>query len=303
MNPSITQSRRWSFTWLSSLLFSAFALAFLLGMIVLFCWQSIPVWRQEEMSYLTGHAWFYRQHQFGIAPMIYGSLMVAIIALLVAVPLGLGTAIFTAEFLPARGRLIVKVVVELLSGIPSVVYGLLGILLLRNWVYDLLQRFDPLNGDTLLTAGLLLGVMVLPTIMTLTDDALRSVPAAQRHAARGLGLTQTETILSVTLPQAASGIFSAILLGLGRALGETIAVFLVVGRQDNQWPTSLFSLRPVIESGQTLTSKLGGAETNIAYGDPLHWAAIVGLGLVLLVMTLLLTFISLRLIRRKEHHA
>ncbi len=300
LNPS---SRRWNYTWLSSLLFSGLAVAFLLGMVVLFCWQSIPVWRHEGAAYLTGHVWFYRHHQFGLAPMIYGSLLVALIALVIAVPLGLGTAIFTAEFLSPRLRLAVKVVVELLSGIPSVVYGLLGILLLRNWVYELLQRFDPLNGDTLLTAGILLGVMVLPTVMTLADDALRGVPAAQRIAARGLGLTQTETIFSVTLPQAASGIFSAVLLGLGRALGETIAVFLVVGRQDNQWPEALFSLRPLIESGQTLTSKLGGSETNIAYGDPLHWAAMVGLGLVLLVMTLLLTLISIRLARRKDADA
>jgi phosphate transport system permease protein len=300
LNPS---SRRWSYTWLSSLLFSGLAVAFLLGMVVLFCWQSIPVWRHEGAAYLTGHAWFYRHQQFGLTPMIYGSLLVALIALVIAVPLGLGTAIFTAEFLSPRLRLAVKVVVELLSGIPSVVYGLLGILLLRNWVYELLQRFDPLNGDTLLTAGILLGVMVLPTVMTLADDALRGVPAAQRIAARGLGLTQTETIFSVTLPQAASGICSAVLLGLGRALGETIAVFLVVGRQDNQWPEALFSLRPLIESGQTLTSKLGGSETNIAYGDPLHWAAMVGLGLVLLVMTLLLTLISIRLARRKDAHA
>lgn len=276
---------------------------FLLLMLGLFCWQSLPVWQHEGLQYVTGQTWFYRNHQFGLAPMVYGTLMVSAVALVIAAPLGLGTAIFTAEFLPARMRLAVKLMVELLAGIPSVVYGLLGVLVLRNWVYRALEPFDPLSGDTLLTAGLLLAVMILPTIMTLADDALRSVPVAQRLAARGLGLNQTETIVAVTLPQAASGLVSAVLLGLGRALGETIAVYLVVGRQDNQWPEALLSLRPLLEAGQTLTSKLGGSETNIAYGDPLHWAAMVGLGLVLLAITLVITWVGIRLARRKEAHA
>ncbi|MGH8005932.1 MAG: PstC family ABC transporter permease, partial [Candidatus Binatia bacterium] len=158
--------------------------------------------------------------------------------------------------------------------------------------YHALAPFDPLSGDTLLTAGVLLAVMILPTVMTLSDDALRGVPGAQRAAARGLGLTQTEVVLGVSLPQALPGIVAATLLGLGRALGETIAVFLVVGRQDNQWPATLFSLRPLIAAGQTLTSKLGGSETNIAYGDPLHWAAMVGLGLILLGMVATVTLVG-----------
>lgn len=180
---------------------------------------------------------------------------------------------------------------------------MLGILFLREWVYTALTPFDPLSGDTLLTAALLLAVMILPTIMPLADDALRAVPSAQRLAARGLGLTHTETVLSVTLPQAGSGICSAVLLGLGRALGETIAVFLVVGRQDNQWPASLWSLRPLSEAGQTLTSKLGGSETNIAYGDPLHWAAMIGLGLILRVLTVTVTLAGIRLADRKAADA
>jgi phosphate transport system permease protein len=185
-----------------------------------------------------------------------------------------------------------KIMIELLAGIPSVVYGLLGILFLRDWIYDLLNPFDPLSGDTLLTAGLLLAVMILPTIMTLADDAFRGVPNAQRTAARGLGLTKTEVVLSITLPQARSGLLAAILLGLGRALGETIAVFLVVGRQDNQLPNPVWSLQPVIEAGQTLSSKLGGAETNIAYGDPVHWPAMVGLGLLLMVIVGSITWVG-----------
>src|SRR6185436_14541886 len=131
-----------------------------------------------------------------------------------------------AEFIHPRLRLGVKIVIELLAGIPSVVYGLLGILFLRNWVYRALTPFDPLSGDTLITAGILLGVMILPTVMTLGDDALRGVPSAQRTAARGLGLTPTEVVLSVCLPQATRGMVAAVLLALGRGLGEAIAVFL-----------------------------------------------------------------------------
>jgi phosphate transport system permease protein len=224
--------------------------------------------------------------------MIYGSVMVAFFAVLVATPLGIGAALFTAEYLPRAARLAAKTVIELLAGVPSVVYGLLGILLLRDWIYELFARFDLLSGDTLLTAGVLLAVMILPTVVTLSDDALRAVPAMQRRAARALGLTRAESVLHVVLPQARRGLSSAVLLGLGRAFGETIAVFLVVGRQDNNFPEHPLSLRPLLESGQTLTSKLAGSETNIAYGDPLHWGAIVGLGLILLMLTGALTLIG-----------
>ena len=283
-----------------SWLFSLVALLTMGAVALLFSWQSLPVWKQEGWRYLSGTKWFFRQHQFGALPMIYSSLVVALVALLLAAPIGFGAAIFTAEYLPRRLRLALKVLIELLAGVPSVVYGLLGILFLRDWIYDGFARFDPLSGDTLLTTGVLLAVMVLPTIVTLSDDALRSVPAAQRRAARSLGLTRAETILTIALPQAKRGLGAALLLAFGRALGETIAVFLVVGRQDNNLPASLWSLRPLLESGQTLTSKLGSAETNIAFGDPMHWAAIVGLGLILLVMTGVVTLLGTGFGRRSD---
>ena len=278
-----------SCTRLASFAFTALALGTVGALTLIFILQSLPVWQDEGIGYLTGGKWFYRVQTFGALPMIYGTLTVALIALLLAAPIGIGAAIFTSEFLPARVRLAVKITIELLAGVPSVVYGLIGILLLRDWIYELFARFDLLSGDTLLTAGVLLGVMILPTVMTLADDALRSVPAEQRRAARGLGLTATETVLAVTIPQAGRGLIAALLLGLGRALGETIAVFLVVGRQDNNLPANIFSPRAWLESGQTLSSKLGGSETNIAYGDPLHWAAMVGLALILMTMVLAAT--------------
>jgi phosphate transport system permease protein len=296
-------SRRWNLTLVMSYGFSILAASCAVLAIGLFVWQSIPAWQHEGLRFLSGQKWFYRQVQFGALPMIYGTIAVSVIALVLAAPVGVGAAIFSAEFLPFRIRLAVKIAIELLAGVPSVVYGLLGILFLRDWVYRMLAPFDPLSGDTLLTAGILLGIMILPTVMTLCDDALRAVPSPQRLAARSLGLTQTETILSVSLPQALRGIVAAVLLALGRALGETIAVFLVVGRQDNQWPASLFSLRPLIESGQTLTSKLGSSETNIAYGDTLHWAAMIGLGLALLAMVVTVTLVAGRLTQTEKRHA
>jgi phosphate transport system permease protein len=279
------------------------ALVFVAGLVLSLAWESLPLWRQEGIAYLTGKTWHYRGALFGVLPMVYGSAVVSFIALMLAAPLGLGAALFSAEYVPGRWRWAVKVPIELLAGVPSVVYGLLGLLLLRGWIYRLLEPFDPLSGDTLLTGGVLLAVMILPTVMTLADDALRGVGASQRRAARGLGMTRAESIWRVSLPQAAPGLAAALLLGFGRALGETIAVFLVVGRQDNQWPASVFSPRAWLEAGQTLTSKLGGSETFLAYGDPVHWGAIVGLGLILLLLVGGVTAVAGRWLPQGRRHA
>ena len=285
MRPTLTRGFSYAFSALAAVTLAAMLLLLL----------SIPVWWHEGLGFLTGTRWFYRQDQFGAAPMILGTVITGFTALLLAAPLGIGAAVFTSEFLPPRLRLPVKVVIELLAGVPSVIYGLLGVLFLRNWIYELLTPFDPLSGDTLLTGAVLLAVMILPTVMTLADDALRSVPAAQRHAARSLGLTGTEAVWSIALPQSLRGLVAALLLGLGRALGEAIAVFLVIGRQDNHWPERLLSIDPLMQSGQSLTTKLASSETNIAYGVPLHWAAICGLALVLMVMVAGITIIARKL--------
>jgi phosphate transport system permease protein len=287
--------RRLELTRALSLGFTALAAATFLGMLALFAVQSLPAWRHAGLGFLTGKQWFFRVHDFGMLPMVYGTLAVSAVALVVAAPLAFGTALFTVEVLPRRARLAVKTAIELLAGVPSVVYGLLGVLLLRDFVVRLLAPWDPLSGDTLLTGGLLLAVMILPTVMTLADDALSGVPASQRLAARALGLTRAETAWRVSLRQAFPGLASALLLGLGRALGETIAVFLVIGRQDNQWPARLLSMPPLANAGQTLTTKLGGSETFIAYGDPLHWGAMMGLGLVLFAVVAAVSLAGARL--------
>lgn len=266
-----------------------------LALVALLVLESLPVWLHAGGDFVAGRRWFYRASEFGALPMIYGTVVVSLVALVLAVPVGLGAAVFISEVLPRRWRLPIKAAVELLAGIPSVVYGLLGLLLLRPWIYHQLEPWEPLSGDTLLTAGVLLAVMILPTLITLVDDALGGVPSNQRRAARALGLTRAEVVFAVSLRQATPGVVAAVLLAFGRALGETIAVFLVVGRQDNQWPERLMSLRPLTEAGQTLTTKLAGAETFLALGDPLHWAAILGLALVVLTLSGLVTFCGVRL--------
>ena len=294
---------RWELTRSVSLALTLFASAVFGVMVLMLVLQSLPIWQHSGLEYLTGKRWYFRVQEFGILPMIYGTAAVVATAVPLATLLGVGTAVFISELLPRRLRLPVKVLIELLAGVPSVVYGLLGVLLLRDWIYALIERWDALSGDTLLTGGVLLAVMILPTVVTLSDDALRGVPSSQREAARALGLHRSETILGVALPQALPGLLAAVLLAVGRAVGETIAVFLVVGRQDNQWPEKLLSLLPLTEAGQTLTTKLGGSETFIAYAQPLHWAAIVGLALVLLLLVLLVTVAGIILGHLGDSHA
>lgn len=296
---ALARRRRPRLTRTFSIAATALAVLTLAGMAVLFAAQSLPVWQHAGLSYLTGTEWFYRDESFGVASMLYGTIAVACVAVGLAAPIGIGAAVATSELLPPHVRVAVKGAIELLAGIPSVVFGLLGVLFLRGFVYDGLDAggFDPLSGDTLLTAGVLLAVMILPTVMTLSDDALRAVPDTQRKAARGLGLTRVEVVVRVVLPQAARGLVSAVLLALGRALGETIAVYLVVGRRDNQFPESLLTLRPIVEPGQTLSSKLGGSEASVAWGDPLHWGAIVGLAVVLLALVTTVTLVGTALAR------
>lgn len=249
---------------------------------------SFDALRREGLAFFTTTRWSYRHADFGAASMLFGSLAVAVLALILAAPLATAAAVFISEMCTKRLRAVLKVAVELLAGIPSVVYGLLGVVFLRDWIAALYERagIDFLSADTLLTAAVLLAVMVLPTIATLAEDALHGVPQSAREAGRGLGLTRAEMIVSVVVPRAVPGVIGAVLLGFGRAVGETIAVFLVVGRADNRE----LSMRALFDAGQTITSKLGGSETNIAVGDPLHTSAMLALGLVLLVAVLGATF-------------
>lgn len=264
------------------------------GIVLFLVTGSLAVFRHEGWAFFSKNHWYYRKGAFEAAAMLYGTAAVASIAILLATPLAFATAIVSSEMLTNRPRLALKLLIELLAGVPSVIYGLLGVLFLRNWMSALFLRlrWDADSGDTLLTAGVLLAVMILPTLMTLFDDAFRSVSARDRDAARGLGLTRAETLASVIIPQALPALLSAMLLALGRALGETIAVFLVVGRADNRLPRIGSIARSFIDAGQTITSKLGGAETNISVGDPLHTSALLALALTLFVVVIGITLLA-----------
>jgi phosphate transport system permease protein len=274
--------------------FSLLTVVSVAGIFLFLLLGSIEAFRSEGWALFTGNRWAFRKHVFQGAAMLYGTAAVSSVAILLAAPLAFCTAMFSSEIAGERLRLALKCLVELLAGVPSVVYGLLGVLFLREWMLTLFERFqlDAYSGDTLLTAGVLLAVMILPTLTTLFDDAFRSVPIKYRDAARGLGLTRAETATTVVARHAMPGLIGAVLLALGRALGETIAVFLVVGRADNRLPEKGGFLQSLVDAGQTITSKLGGAETNIAVGDSLHTSALLALGLALFVVVVTLSILS-----------
>ncbi len=261
-------------------------LAFFLALVTFLVVQSLPAVRAGVGELVLGRHWHYPSRVFGSASMIFGTVAVTLIGTAFAAPLAFGTAVTISELLPRKLASVLRTAVELLAGVPSVVYGLLGVLYLVPLVQD---AFGSPSGDTLLTGGLLLGVMILPTVASLSEGALRTVPAEAREAARALGLNRGETILHVVVRQARPGLVSALVLGVGRAAGETIAVFLVVGRADGRLPESAAEFpSALLRAGQTLTSKLGSSEVNIAYGSELHWGSLVALGLMLFlgVMTL-----------------
>jgi len=228
--------------------------------------------------------WNPSNNQFGILSMLLGTMIVTFIALIIATPLGILTAIFTSEIIPKKFRLVIKSALELLAGIPSIIYGLIGVAFFSVWVQN---WFDLQSGRTLLTAGILLAIMILPTIITLVDDALHGIPQKYREASKGLGLYQYEVIKSTLLPIAKSDIVSAILLATGRAMGETMAVMLVIGSIDKITSPFFNWLSP----GQTITSKLGREIAESSFGS-VHFSALIFMGFLLLIIVMLLAIIT-----------
>lgn len=288
MNPRFLVSERGPAFWwtgFSALIASGTIFILFVSLVV----ESIPVFKSEGVSFLWGTDWFAGE-AYGALPMIFGSLTVTGIAVVMVLPFALGSAILTSEFLNGRLRLLVKAAMELLAGVPGIVYGLMGIALLTVWVRDV---FGLIDGNTLLTAGILLAVMILPTVMTLAEDALRSVPGEFRDTALSLGLTRVEMVFTVIVPQALPGLAGAVFLGVGRAMGETIAVMLVIGGID-RIPQPWFDL---FAPGQSIPSKIG-REAAEALGFDVQWSALIALGLILFVMVMMLTFAGNLLLRR-----
>lgn len=234
----------------------------------------------DVWTLLTDPVWDAPNGSFGAAAMLWGTVAVSGVALLLAVPVGWAAAVTLHEHLPPATARRLRSGVELLAAVPSIVYGLVGIALVRPFVGRL---GDVPGGDSLFAAGLVLAVMVTPTVVAVSVDALAAVPASVREAAASLGLTRSEVVRSAVLPLARPGMRAAVLLGLARALGETIAVFLVIGRVDGRLPDPAAALRSLVEPGQTLTTKLGGPEPVLAAAVGPHRAALCALGVLLLL--------------------
>ena len=252
------------------------------------------------LSFLVNSTWDVSRDQFGAMTFIYGTLVTSAVALLVAMPVAIGLALFLTEMAPPSLRPIVSFPLELLAGIPSVVYGLWGLFvlvpLLRDTVEPALAAtlgFLPLFqgpqiGLGYLAAGLVLAVMILPTITSISIEVLRAVPGAQREAALALGATRWEAIRLAVLPYARAGVIGAVMLGLGRALGETMAVTMVIGNSP-RISASLFA------AGYSLPSVIAN-EFAEASGD-VHTGALAALGLILFGVTLLLNAAAQLLVR------
>ena len=236
-------------------------------------------------NFLLSSHWAPTRGHFGILAMIISSVLVTLGAMILGVPLGLACAIVLAEFSPPRLTLILKPTLELLAGIPSVVYGFLGVI----WLVPLIRVYLGGPGLSLLAASLILGIMVLPTIISISIDALMAVPDMYRQGSIALGATQWQTVQRVVLPAAHSGIITGIILGMGRAIGETMAVIMVAGNALNI-PTSI--LDPV----RTLTSNIA---LELGYATGFHREALFATGIVLFIIIMILNLSATLLTRRR----
>ena len=242
-------------------------------------------------TFLIGRIWDPLHGVFGALPFIYGTIVSSLLALAIAVPVSLGVAVYLSELAPAWARDLFGFLVELLAAVPSVVYGLWGVFALSPWLRSTVEPalastlgFLPLfsgpqHGVGMLAGGLVLAIMILPTISSVSREVLRAVPPALREGALALGATRTEMLRIAVLPYARSGLFGAVLLGLGRALGETMAVTMVIGNRA-EISASLFA------PSYTMASVIANEFTEAT--DELHLSALAEVGLLLFVVTVLL---------------
>jgi phosphate transport system permease protein len=267
---------------------------------------SLPAIRTFGTGFLTSTAWVPNKDQFGALPFIFGTLVTSFLALVMALPIGIGVALFLAEQGLDRLRGAIGIGVELLAAIPSVVYGIWGLYILAPWLLvhvskplaarmgDIPLFAGPARQTNLLIASVILAVMILPTLSSISREVIRAVPGGLREASVAMGATWWETIWRVILPAARSGIFGATVLSLGRALGETMAVTMTIGNT----PAIQGSL---LQPAYTLASVIAN-EFNEATGT-LYPAALIELGLVLMLVTLVVNLLALILVHRVSSEA
>lgn len=261
----------------------------LLGLLVWELYQgSQPAIERFGAGFLTSSRWNPVSGEFGALPLIFGTLLSSLLALLIAVPLSLGVAIFLTEFAPRAVRGPIAFVIELLAAIPSVVYGLWGIFFLipflRQQVFPLLQNWlgilplfqGTIYGPSMLSAAIILAIMVMPYIMSVSREVLLAVPSSQREAALALGATRWEAVVTAVVPYARSGIIGAVILGLGRALGETMAVTMVIGNR-HEISSSLFA------PGYTMAAAIANEFAEAV--EDIHLSALAYVALALFLVT------------------
>ena len=240
--------------------------------------NGIPAMREIGfINFLFGDVWAPSRDYYGILPFILGSIYVTGGAMVVGVPIGILSAIFMARFCPKKLYRIFKPAINLLAGIPSVVYGFFGIVVLVPMIMAL--PFEMRSGQTMLAASILLGIMILPTIIAVSESALRSVPNSYYEGALALGASHERSVFFCILPAAKSGIFAAVILGIGRAIGETMAVIMVAGNQPRM-PAGL------LQGVRTMTANIG---LEMGYAAPgLHRDSLIATGVVLFVFILII---------------
>jgi phosphate transport system permease protein len=271
--------------------FFAFLSVLFLGLIVLFLFrEGLPLFKEiSPVQFLFGSSWYptYNPPEYGIWPLIVGSVIVTALACLIAVPFGLCCAVYISEIAPAWIKELLKSVIELLAGLPSVVLGFFGMVILGPWMQE---TFDLPTGLNIVNASIMLAVMAIPTISSISEDALYAVPRDFKEASYALGATRYETILRVSIPAALSGISTAVILGMSRAIGETMVVLMVAGGSAAV-PRGIFdSVRPMPAS---IAAEMGEAP----FGGG-HYHALFATGIVLLLITLLFNLIADRISRR-----
>ncbi len=269
------------------------AILFVLLIFVFLFDNALPALRGHSLSELVGgRRWSPTAEppQFGMLPLVLGSLYVTLGAMVLAVPLGLACAVFIAEVAPKQAREVLKPAVELLAAIPSVVFGFLGMLLIGPWLAEVLNL--PISQFAAL-GSLILAFMALPTIVSVSEDAIRAVPVALRENSLALGATHWQTICRVVLPAGRSGIIAAIMLGLGRAIGETMTVLMVTGNAAVIPRGFMGFLRPVRTMTATIAAEMG--ETAF-HGE--HYHALFAVGLILFVIAFVTNTIADVVVRR-----
>jgi phosphate transport system permease protein len=257
--------------------------------------EGVPTLGEVEMSSLINTRWYPIEEHFGILPLITGSLVVTLGAALIAIPFGIGTAVYISEIAPRWVREILKPLVELLGGLPSVVLGFLGILVLSPFLRVFL---DLPTGLTALTGSILLGGIAVPTVVSVAEDALDSVPRAYREGAWALGATKWQTIWRVTLPAARSGVLTAVMLGIGRAIGETMTVMMVTGNA----PVLAVKLGSIFSPVRTMTATIAAEMGEVANGS-VHYHTLFFIGMVLFLISLVVNVIASSVVFRAKKRA